>query len=88
MGLEQVPMRLVRAGVGGNGSTGTGQWLFLVIGGTNPGMLFLVLRACVQGVSQRDCLVEGLGAAIMAGALVTRVRGVGTSAVGILLSTL
>jgi hypothetical protein len=67
---------------------GTGRWLFLGIGGTNLGMLFLVRRACVQGVSQRDRLVVGLGAAIMAGALVTRMRCVGMSAVGMLSSTL
>ncbi len=81
-------MHLVRAGVGGDGSAGTGQWLFLVIGGTNPWMLFLLRRMCVQGVSQRDCLVVGLGAAMMAGASATRVRGVGMSVVGMPLSTL
>ncbi len=49
VGWEQVPMRLVvGAGVGGNGLTGTGQRLFLVIGGTYLGMLFLVHRTYVR----------------------------------------
>ena len=51
MGLERVPMHLAGAGVGGDGLTGNGRWLFLVICGTNLGMLFLVRRVCVQGVS-------------------------------------
>jgi hypothetical protein len=70
-------MRGAGGGVGVDGLMGTGRQLTLVIGGTNLGMLFLVRRKCDQGVSRRVRLVVGLGAAMIAGASVTCMSGVG-----------
>jgi hypothetical protein len=42
---------------------GTGLWLCAgTIGGTDPGMLFLVRRECVLGVDLSALFVVGLGA--------------------------
>jgi hypothetical protein len=44
-----------------------GHLLMFVMGGTPPGMLFLVCWECVCLVNFRACLVVGLGAAMMGG---------------------
>jgi hypothetical protein len=85
---ERVAMWGADAGIGDNSWMGTGQREPLVICGTNHGMLFLVQCECYQGVSRRGRLVVGLDAAMMAGALVTHVSGVGMDGVGTFLPTL
>ncbi len=74
---ERVAMHGAGGGIGVNGSIGTWHWLTLVICGTDPGMLFLVWHKFDQGVSRRVRLVVGLGAAMIVGASVTRMSGVG-----------
>jgi hypothetical protein len=82
VGWAQVPMQQVGAGVGGDGCTRTWCRSRLVMRGTNPGMLFCVCLVCDQGVSLCARFVVGLGAAMIAGALVTRMYGVGSNVVG------
>ena len=82
MGRARVPMHRVGAGVGGDGCTITGCQSRLVMRGTNPGMLYCICLVCDQGVSLCARFVVGLGAAMIAGALVTRMSGVGSNVVG------
>ncbi len=87
MGLALGPKRVDRqrsvAGMTGVGMVGTGhQFCAGTIGGTDPGILFLVRRECVLGVDLSARFVVGLGTVIIAGELVMQAIGVVIVSVG------
>jgi hypothetical protein len=66
------------------GAVGTGCRLCVgTIAGTDPRILFRVWCECIQGVLLSSLFVVGLGAVIIARALVMQVRSLGTGGVGV-----
>jgi hypothetical protein len=83
MGPKHVDQLRGVAGMTSVGMVGTGCWLCVgIIGGTDPGILFLVRCECILGVDLSARFVVGLCAVMIAGALVMQAIGVVMVSVG------